>query len=150
MFKFRRFRSDSSTPDDEVPAGPAPDDATVILLVEDEPVVRGLFATSLRREGYYVVEARNGAEGLDTAQRVGRIDLVVSDIVMPVMKGPELAVKLRELYPGLRFLFVSSYLVEEQLGPNTDMLQKPFKQEQLIRKVVEIIGPPKPTQSAAS
>jgi two-component system cell cycle sensor histidine kinase/response regulator CckA len=125
------------------PQAARPPGAIVILLVEDEPAVRGLFAASLRRVGYVVIEARNGAEGLEAAGQADHIDLVVTDIVMPVMKGPDLAAKLREQHPDLRFLFVSGYLVDEQLGPNADIMQKPFKQAELVRKIADLIGPPK-------
>jgi two-component system cell cycle sensor histidine kinase/response regulator CckA len=150
MTTFPKFRSTAGGAVVETEVGPAPDGATVILLVEDEPSVRGLFATSLLRHGYCVLEARNGAEGLEAAERAGRLDLVVSDVVMPVMKGPQLCEKLRETRPDLRVLFVSGYLVDEQLGPNAEIMQKPFRPDQLIRKIKDLIGPAKVPQAAAS
>ena len=119
-----------------------PDDGAVILLVEDEPAVRGLFALSLRRDGYFVLEAANGAEALDVVGAAGRVDLVVTDVVMPIMKGTELAKRLRETYPDLRFIFVSGYVVHDELGPNAVLLQKPFLREDLVRKVTDVLGPP--------
>jgi two-component system cell cycle sensor histidine kinase/response regulator CckA len=120
---------------------PPPEGATVLLLVEDEPAVRGLFAMSLRRDGYYVLEASNGAEALTVVEQAGRVDLVITDVVMPVMKGPELATRLREKLPDLRFIFVSGYLVSEELGPNAQLLQKPFVRQDLLKKVFDILGP---------
>ncbi len=117
-----------------------PVDAAVILLVEDEPAVRGLFALSLRKDGYQVLEASNGAEALAVVERAGRVDLVVTDVVMPIMKGTELAVRLRELHPELRFIFVSGYVIHENLGPNAVLLQKPFVRQELVRKVAEVLG----------
>ena len=118
-----------------------PDDVPAILLVEDEPAVRGLFALSLRKEGYHVMEASNGAEARAVVEQSGRVDLVVTDVVMPIMKGTELAARLRETHPDLRFIFVSGYVVHEHLGPNSVLLQKPFVRQDLVRKVAEVLGP---------
>lgn len=118
-----------------------PDDAAVILLVEDEPAIRGLFALSLRKEGYYVIEASNGAEALAVVEQSGRVDLVVTDVVMPIMNGTELAARLRETYPNLCFIFVSGYVVHDNLGPNAVLLQKPFVRQELVTKVADVLGP---------
>ncbi len=128
--------------------GPIPPDATIVLLVEDEPAVRNLFSLALRREGYFVLEARHGAEALAVAAQVDHIDLVVTDIVMPIMKGPELAARLRERFPDMRFVFVSGYLVSDDLGPNAHMLAKPFLRQDLVKKVFDVIGPPRLSQPA--
>ena len=58
------------------------------------------------------------------------------------MKGTELAKRLRETYPDLRFIFVSGYVVHDELGPNAVLLQKPFLREDLVRKVTDVLGPP--------
>ena len=129
---------------EEPEVGPAQPGVSVVLMVDDEPAVRGLFATTIRREGYHVVEARNGVEALDVTAKAGRVDLVVTDVVMPVMKGPELAERLRDQYPDLPFIFVSGYLVDENLGPNAYMLQKPFKRDELLQKINDLIGPARP------
>ena len=150
MLDFATVRSTSSNTAKQPDLGQVPDDVMVILLVEDEPVVRRLLATSLRRSGYCVVETRNGAEGLEAAARLPRVDLVVSDIDMPVMTGPELAGRLRQTQPELRFLFVSGYLMNDHLESTADVMHKPFKQDQLIRKIVELIGGPGAPQSVAS
>lgn len=127
--------------------GPIPDNAAIILLVEDEPAVRGLFALSLRKDGYFVLEASNGAEALAVVEQAGRVDLVVTDVVMPIMKGTELAAKLRETYPNLRFIFVSGYVVHDNLGPNSVLLNKPFLRQELVKKVVDVLGPAPGTHS---
>lgn len=127
--------------DDVTTIGPIPETGAVILLVEDEPAVRGLFALSLRKDGYFVLEASNGAEALAVVEQAGRVDLVVTDVVMPIMKGTELAARLREQYPQLQFIFVSGYVVHDALGPNAELLQKPFLRQDLVKKVVEILGP---------
>ncbi len=143
MLKFPKFGSAKGA-DELNLADPPPLGATVILMVEDEPAARSLFVYALRRAGYYVLEARNGAEALDVAAKAGRLDLVITDIVMPVMKGPELAVHLRKTHPDLNFIFVSGYLIAGDLGPNAYTLQKPFSRNDLLKIVVDLIGPPKP------
>lgn len=120
-----------------------PHDATIVLMVDDEPAQRQLFAFALRREGYWVLEARNGAEALDVATQAGRLDLVVSDIVMPVMKGPEMANRLRERFPEAQVLFVSGYLLNDELGPNAHVMQKPFVRKDLLKYVFDLVGPPR-------
>jgi two-component system cell cycle sensor histidine kinase/response regulator CckA len=141
--KFPRFGSAKPSPEEpSAPvADPGPPGATVVLMVDDEPAVRNLFALALRREGYHVVEAGNGIEALEIAKQLNTLDLVVSDIVMPVMKGPEFAAKLREVRPDMKFVFVSGYLVSDDLGPNSTMLAKPFMRQDLVNKVLDTIGP---------
>lgn len=124
------------------PIGPIPEGVPIVLLVEDEPAVRGLFAMSLRKDGYFVIEASNGAEALTAVEEAGRVDLVVTDVVMPVMKGTELAQRLRAKFPTLRFIFVSGYVVHDELGPNAELLQKPFLKGDLLKRVVAVLGPP--------
>lgn len=143
--KFPRFgHTPSAPPADGPPAvGPIPPGATIVLLVDDEPAVRNLFALALSREGYHIIEAGNGAEALQVAAQLDNIDLVVTDIVMPVMKGPELAARLRERFPTLPFVFVSGYLVSDDLGANAHMLAKPFVRQDLVKKVRDVIGPPR-------
>src|SRR5437763_6562859 len=81
-----------------------------VLLVEDAPAVRELAALTLREKGYTVFEALNGEDGLRTArQQNGRIDLVLTDVVMPVMGGQEMADALQKSYPETRVLFTSGY-----------------------------------------
>lgn len=123
------------------PIGVIPENTPIVLLVEDEPAVRGLFAMCLRKDGYFVLEASNGAEALAIIEQTGRVDLVVTDVVMPVMKGTELAQRLREKFPTLRFIFVSGYVVHDELGPNAELLQKPFLKGDLLKRVVAVLGP---------
>lgn len=140
--KFPRFGS----PKPAAVAAPlvdqGPPGATVVLLVDDEPAVRNLFALALRREGYHVLEAGNGVEALAVASHLHHLDLVVTDVVMPVMKGPEFAAKLRERLPDMKFIFVSAYLLTDDLGPNAYPLAKPFMRQALVKKVCDVVGPP--------
>lgn len=111
-----------------------------ILLVEDEPAVKGLFAQALRREGYTVHEARNGVEALEVEKTIEHVDILVTDVVMPYMKGPELARHLRAKQDDLKVIFVSGYVAPGDLGPHQALLQKPFVRQQLIEKVREVLG----------
>ena len=113
-----------------------------ILLVEDEPAVKGLFSQALNREGYTVHEARNGVEALEVVKGIGHIDVLVTDVVMPYMKGPELARQLLAKQPDLKVIFVSGYVAPGDLGPHEALLQKPFVRQQLIDKVKEVLGEP--------
>jgi signal transduction histidine kinase len=116
-----------------------------VLLVEDEPGVRELAATTLRDKGYTVLEASNGEEGLRTAQQhEGKFDLVLTDVVMPVMGGKEMADALLVAYPHTKVLFTSGY-TEDALGlhgvlrPGLVFLQKPYMTATLARKVREVL-----------
>src|SRR5260370_24313503 len=81
-----------------------------VLLVEDESVVRELAVTTLREKGYTVLEAVNGEEGLRMARpHDGRIDLVLTDAVLPVIGGKELSDALRVSHPDTKVLFTSGY-----------------------------------------
>jgi signal transduction histidine kinase len=116
-----------------------------VLLVEDEPVVRELAVATLREKGYTVVEAVNGEEGLRLArQHDGKIDLVLTDVVMPVMGGKEMADALRTSHPDTKVLFTSGY-TEDAMGhhgvlrPGIVFLQKPYLTAVLARKVREVL-----------
>ncbi len=112
----------------------------IILLVEDEPAVKGLFSQALNREGYTVHEARNGVEALEVIKGIEHIDMLVTDVAMPYMKGPELARQLRAKQADLKVIFVSGYVAPGDLGPHEALLQKPFVRQQLIDKVKEVLG----------
>jgi signal transduction histidine kinase len=127
-----------------LPTGVAGGNETV-LLVEDEPVVRELAVATLREKGYTVVEAVNGEEGLRLArQHDGKIDLVLTDVVMPVMGGKEMADALRTSHPDTKVLFTSGY-TEDALGhhgvlrPGILFLPKPYLTATLARKVREVL-----------
>jgi CheY-like chemotaxis protein len=104
----------------------------VILVVEDEPAVLMTMARVLREEGYQVLEAANGQLALDLLSEFPtRLDLVVTDVVMPEMNGLELAERLRGRYPRLPVLFMSGYLGDDAvqqnlLGSDSAFLLKPF------------------------
>ncbi|MCM8730150.1 response regulator [Hephaestia sp. GCM10023244] len=106
-----------------------------VLLVEDEDMVRAVAERALTRQGYTVVTAENGEAALDRLHEGERPDLLVSDVVMPLMDGPTMVRAARKLYPDLPILFMSGY-AEEQLRRSIDIdnvafLAKPFSVQQL-------------------
>lgn len=120
--------------------------AGVILLVEDEDAVRALNARMLVSRGYTVHEAASGVEALDTfLKHDGKIDLVVSDVVMPEMDGPTLLGELRQRNPATRVVFVSGYAEEAfrknlPEGEEFHFLPKPFTMKQLVETVKAAMG----------
>jgi len=112
-----------------------------ILLVEDERQVRHLAQAALERCGYSVLAAANGTEALQLArEHKGKLDLLVTDLIMPGINGHMLARSLQSRHPGLKFLFMSGYtdaslLPREFLAEGAAFLQKPFLMELLVRKV---------------
>jgi two-component system cell cycle sensor histidine kinase/response regulator CckA len=125
-------------------AKPTPSDDTgqgTILLVEDEEVLRGLNARGLTSRGYTVLQAANGVEAIEVFdQYPGKIDLVVSDVMMPEMDGRTLLTKLRRRDANVKIVLVSGYAEEafEKHLPDTEkfsFLAKPFTLKQLIAEV---------------
>ncbi|PQM29207.1 hybrid sensor histidine kinase/response regulator [Sphingopyxis lindanitolerans] len=133
--------------DHDVPAVPAPPakpkksqwGTGTILLVEDEDMVRAVAERALTRAGYSVVTASQGEEGLERFAGMEKIDLIVSDVVMPTMDGPAMVRAMRAKRPTLPILFMSGY-AEEQLRQSIDIadvafLPKPFSVAQLAEAV---------------
>jgi signal transduction histidine kinase len=115
-----------------------------ILVVEDEPEVRELAAHALRGFGYRVLEARSGEEALARWPRADGVDLLLTDVVMGGMRGPELAARMRAARPGLRVLYVSGYAEAESEGAAGVFLAKPFRPEALAARVREALAAPVP------
>ncbi len=118
-----------------------------ILLVEDEPQVRGLAIAILNRAGYTVLPASSPTEAIDLARRSEGIDLLLTDVVMPGMNGRELADRIRSERPGLRVLFMSGYtddviLHHGVLAPGVAFLQKPLTPDSLTRKLRQALEAP--------
>ncbi|MGB6386505.1 MAG: PAS domain S-box protein, partial [Terriglobales bacterium] len=116
-----------------------------VLLVEDEESVRELVRVTLASRGYKVLEAENGECGLRIADDFKeRIDILITDVVMPGMGGRELAKRLVSLRPGINVLYLSGYtedavVTQGTLGPGTAFLQKPFTLQNLAKKVREVL-----------
>jgi len=121
---------------------PTPADALTVLVVEDDIEVRDLAARLLETAGYYVLTAKDGVEALQIiGERGASIGAVLTDVVMPRMRGTELAERLAHLLPSAKVIFMSGYLEQieqspKQLGENL-FLEKPFTREVLLRKVNE-------------
>jgi two-component system, cell cycle sensor histidine kinase and response regulator CckA len=117
-----------------------------ILLVEDEEGLRALNARGLTSRGYTVLEAGNGVEAIDVLEKSdGRVDLVVSDVVMPEMDGPTLLRELRTRNPDLKIIFVSGYAedaFQKHLPADGQFafLAKPFTLKQLVNAVKETLA----------
>lgn len=128
------------------PAPAAPRDDAVILLVEDDDVVRRLAQLALSRQGYTVIAAHSGQEALDLfARERGNIHLLLSDAVLPDMSGMDLAERLTTEHPGLRVLFISGYTDESAARRGVVLssyayLQKPFSLDQLKMKVRSVLN----------
>ena len=124
------------------PKAPA---AETILVVEDEPAVRVLVKQTLEQLGYTVLEAEDGYEALEVVERHnGEIHLVLTDIIMPLMNGRELATRLEAIRPGSKVLYMSGY-TDDVLAfhglsqPEADFIQKPFTSSGLAERVETVL-----------
>jgi two-component system, cell cycle sensor histidine kinase and response regulator CckA len=124
-------------------AAPAPAAGSeTILVLEDETAVRGLATRALRGAGYYVLEAADGAQALAVCGAFpGKIDLVLSDRMLPHMSGPEVVQKLRATRPDLRVVFMSGY-ADESFPAGPLFIQKPFRCAELLRTIREALDAP--------
>jgi two-component system, cell cycle sensor histidine kinase and response regulator CckA len=114
-----------------------------VLLVEDEDAVRSFAVEALKRQGYEVIQASSGAEALELMDvNPSKVDIVVSDVIMPELDGPSMFKELRKSDPDLKIIFMSGYpddAFKNNLDPDTKFafLQKPFSLAQLAAKVKE-------------
>jgi two-component system, cell cycle sensor histidine kinase and response regulator CckA len=127
-----------------VPVAGSTRGSETILLVEDEAAVRSVAARVLGNQGYTVVQAGNGEEALGRLDELeGKIDLILTDVVMPDMGGLELTARLRERRSDLKVLYMSGYAEGDKLQPKMhsehSFLQKPFSAESLTLKVREVL-----------
>lgn len=125
--------------------GVGPRGAETVLLAEDEPAVRRLACLALEMQGYTVLHAESGPKALAISRAYeGKIDLLVTDVVMPEKGGRDLAEEIRQLRPGIRVLFVSGYSDDEIFRHGVErstaaFLQKPFTTRALASKVREVL-----------
>ena len=145
---FRIYLPEQAEADVEPPGEPAPHSprgAETILVVEDEAAVRRMAARALTAQGYTVLEAEHGSRALELLAQSSRpVDLVLTDVVMPVLNGRELGEQLAAERPGLRVLFMSGYTDDDVirrglLRPGSPFIQKPFLPAFLARKVREVL-----------
>lgn len=117
-----------------------------VLLVEDEDAVRRFAVAALKSKGYEVLQASDGVEAMEVMkEHDNKVDIVVSDVIMPEMDGPTLMRELRKIDPKLKFIFVSGYpddAFKNNLDPDADFtfLPKPYNLAQLAAKVKEQIA----------
>ena len=146
---------------EQLPAATTPASLTVqphrgetVLIAEDEEAVRALACEFLQSAGYQVLTAADGVEALEIAERLkGSIHILVTDVVMPRMRGPELARRVQQKLPHLKVVFISGYTEEIHGTTNAisdgSFLQKPFSRAQLLQKLADALHtqtPPKPRQ----
>jgi two-component system cell cycle sensor histidine kinase/response regulator CckA len=117
-----------------------------ILIVDDERAVRELVAAALTRAGFHVRTAGSAEEALDLEAR-HPVDLLVTDVILPKISGPELANRIRTRSPHTRVLFISGYtgnaLSGEDLRGGNAFLPKPFGTTALIQRAHEVLNPPR-------
>jgi PAS domain S-box-containing protein len=116
-----------------------------VLVVEDEPVVRGVITEMLHDQGYRVLEATDGPSGLRMLRLNDRIDLLVTDVGLPGMNGRQLADQARETRPGLKILFITGYaenvaIAKGFLQPGMEMITKPFDLDNLAQRIREMVS----------
>lgn len=143
-------------PEPEGAGGGAAGNAETVLVVEDEDAVRSLICRVLRKQGFAVLEAANGAAALwQLESHAERVDLIITDMVMPGMSGTELAERVRRTRPEVPFLFISGYTEDELVRRGVAdgrliLLDKPFSPSALTRRVREVLArvPPQPPLTA--
>ena len=137
----------AAEPDDEVAYPPSvlgAQSGETVLVVEDEPVVRGLIVEVLHDLGYHALEAADGPKGLEILQSKHRIDLLVTDVGLPGLNGRQVADAGRLLRPGLRVLFMTGYaenaaLAAGFLEPGMQMVTKPFAMDVLTARIRDML-----------
>jgi CheY-like chemotaxis protein len=123
-----------------------------VLLAEDDAGTRALVRCVLQRAGYHVLEARDGQEALDLGERyAGPVDLLVTDVVLPRMSGPQVAARLRRRRPALRILYTSGHTEHALMPPDGRMagltlLPKPFTAQGLAHAVRSVLDDPAPAE----
>jgi signal transduction histidine kinase/ActR/RegA family two-component response regulator len=120
--------------------------AETILVVEDNDAVRRIAREFLKVKGYTIIEAREATEAIQIMEnRQDRIDLVITDVLLPGMKGRELVERLSELRSDFKILYMSAYTEDAAinigvLNPGTEFIEKPFSPEELTSKVHQVLG----------
>jgi two-component system, cell cycle sensor histidine kinase and response regulator CckA len=144
-------KTEQTTPLTELVTPVSAGNSETVLIAEDEAGVRELASQFLASAGYRVIAAEDGRNALALAEQSGSIHLLLTDVVMPNMRGPELSKRLKHLYPNLKVVYMSGYL---EYGMGSDefledslFLQKPFSREKLIQKIAEALGNRAPSES---
>jgi two-component system, cell cycle sensor histidine kinase and response regulator CckA len=114
-----------------------------VLVVEDEASLRRLIVRMLTRGGYRVIEAADGSEALARCEREESVDVLLTDVVLPGMSGPEVADSLRRLRADVKVLYMSGYpqeVVASQGALDAPLVEKPFTADDLLRRIGEVRG----------
>jgi signal transduction histidine kinase/ActR/RegA family two-component response regulator len=131
-------------PSEDEPAAKHSRGNGTVLLAEDEEAVRELASEFLRASGYRVIAGKDGLDALEKSeQETGTIDVLVTDVVMPRMRGTELAQRLKRARPRIKIVYMSGYLEHdsaEGFVANAAHMQKPFSRESLLKKMREALG----------
>ena len=115
----------------------------IVLVVDDEPDIRTVVRCMLTAKGYTVVETGDPQQAIRMATQQA-IHLLISDVVMPLMKGTELAKRVQEVSPWTKVLLMSAYKVAEVTTSGFPFIGKPFAPDALVEKVRQILGAPSP------
>jgi len=131
-------------PSEDEPAAKYSRGVGTVLLAEDEEAVRELACEFLRSSGYQVIAGKDGLDALERAeQETGAIDVLVTDVVMPRMRGTELAQRLKRAHPRIKIVYMSGYLEhnsDEGFVADSAHLQKPFSRDSLLKKMRDALG----------
>jgi CheY-like chemotaxis protein len=127
---------------------PTMTDAKMILVVDDNEETREFIKQALLMTGYQVLEASSGEDALTTAKETPDIDLVISDVMLPGIKGPELVDRLHEMDANIKAIFISGYIEEDVVSQDVDniidpsitFLQKPLSYRVMLGKIEEMLG----------
>lgn len=121
--------------------------AAVILVVDDNEELRTFIKSALELSDYTVLEASDADEALSLLEKTTVLDLILSDVMLPRMKGPDLVVKVRSLFPDVKVLFMSGYVSEDIVSQEVEpiltsgemLLKKPFPTRDLLETVHDIL-----------
>lgn len=136
--------ADPARSTDETPAPRSSGQREIVLLAEDEDLIRNSLSRALERQGYEVIAASDGEEALERAKhRLHEIALLVTDVIMPRCTGPELARELLDARPELPVLYISGHMGEEhgnRVPPDAAFLQKPFSVRLLTDRIRQLLS----------
>ena len=121
------------------------DRAATVLVVDDEPYVLEMLKQQLLYFGYNIITARNGMEALQKAEKFKRIDILLTDIMMPFMNGIELAKEFNKLFPATTIFFMSGYIsssldIDELPDKNYTVFEKPFSLTSLTSEFARVLS----------
>jgi CheY-like chemotaxis protein len=144
--EVRLPRTDSTNAEAQAAPLRALGGSATLLVAEDEPRVRAQVARILRRAGYTVLEAENGARAVELFRgHHGAVDLLVLDAIMPLCDGWQAFVQIERLKPGIKALFTTGYaanvLPSDFMARGARLLSKPFKADELLARVAELLAP---------